>query len=75
MLVKSKGETVFQMFELNPSVDKKDSLKILIKTGLAEQSGFKQACKDGGHRFMAGGIHRNRYSKNNGNNPFLIKRS
>jgi hypothetical protein len=51
MLVKSKGETVFQMFELNPSVDKKDSLKILIKTGLAEQSGFKQACKDGGHRF------------------------
>ena len=41
-----KGENrVYQMFELAPLVDAKGSLKILIKSGLAEQSGYRQAAK------------------------------
>ncbi|MFA5411725.1 MAG: hypothetical protein WC350_00015 [Candidatus Micrarchaeia archaeon] len=37
---------VWQMFELSPLVDVRGSLKILIKRGLAEQSGFLESVKD-----------------------------
>ena len=51
MTAKERKEKVYQMFELNPSVDKKGSLKVLVKAGLAEQSGYKTTCQDGNHRF------------------------